>query len=271
MFIILLSLFVCILCFYNATNYGAVLANTDEQLPDTRGSITFYLWLNVVIAAFALYIFILFVYKLAFGNRNPYKDVLGGLIKEAIAVKNFDEVKKFSDCKTIGLNADQCEDFNNKSLRSDKVAYYLENARFVEDIVNENSDIHENIYQRVCEIKDKAIDCIKKRLEPLTTKELYESGGVKEKEDLKKAKELSEKLIHKNIEEIQDLDRKITAEPAGYSTYRNQTTEQIREKLNIKLRWRVRLERHLFFGYRVLAGVFVGVEHKPSRMRMVLI
>ncbi len=229
-FIILLSLFVCVLCFYNATNYGAVLANKDKQLPDTRGSITFYLWLNVIIAVYALYIFILFLYKLAVGNKNPYKDILGGLINEAVSLNNFEEVSKLSDCKAIGfVNAEQCEDFNNKPLKIDKVAYYLENVRYVSDIVNDQVDIHENIYERACEIKDKAIDCIATKLEPLSTKELYKIGGVKGTEDLNKAKKLSEELIEKNVEDIKDLE--IPTKPQDFN-FIGQTPEAIRKILS---------------------------------------
>lgn len=235
-FIILLSIATCIIAFSSAVNYGAVLANDDNNLPDTRGSITFYLWVNVIVGFFALYIFLLFLYKLFFGNRNVYQDAFKKSLESAYAIGDINKIEQIHQCKDIGLQDEQsCSEFHNRKLKSDKVAYYLENARYVSDTVNTVSDIHETIYETNCELKEKAIECIKDTLEPMSTKELYVTGGVRSDEDIQKAKELSENIIQQNVEEVRNLNfeiedtKKVINETGGFKY--NFTEQNIKDKI----------------------------------------
>jgi hypothetical protein len=211
LFIIILSIYVCVIAFQSAVNYGTVLDNDDDKLPDTRGSLTFYLWVNVIVGFAALYIFVLFLYKLFFGNRNVYKDAFEKTLKRAYAIGDIGEIQKINECKEIGFGKDvqACSEFHNTKLKAQKVSYYLENARYVGDNVGGVADIHETAYENLCELKDSAIDCIKDKFQPMSTEEIYKAGGVTTGSEFDAAKKYSRSLIQLNNGEIMELDKKI--------------------------------------------------------------
>jgi hypothetical protein len=211
-FIILFCLFVLIITLGSAYNYATVLDNDDDSLPDSRGSITFYLWVNVIVGVFAIYIFILYVWKFMFGNKNPYTDNFDSLKNYANGILDEKSKANIKVCQEIGLkDPEDCKEFSNKILKSDKVAYYLEKARYVADQVNDKVDIHENIYERLCDIKQKAAECIVENLETQVTKKLYEIGGVVGETELNGAAKIaSVKLITENNKDINQIQEDIT-------------------------------------------------------------
>ena len=78
-FLIILSLVVLVICIFNAIHYNKVLSehtNTDDDLGVGRGTLIWFLWLNIVLAAIAGFVMLYSLLKLMFGQQFNLKKLI---------------------------------------------------------------------------------------------------------------------------------------------------------------------------------------------------
>jgi hypothetical protein len=78
-FLIILSLVVLVICIFNAIHYNKVLGDhvdDDDDLGVGRGTLIWFLWLNIILAAIAGFVMLYSLLKLLFGQQFNIKKLI---------------------------------------------------------------------------------------------------------------------------------------------------------------------------------------------------
>ena len=175
---VIFTLVVFIVSVSNAINYNKVLddeSNNDTDIGLSRGTVIWFLWLNVVLAIISGFFLIFYIYRV-FTNRNVYEVIAiskyGKYIldpSKKLPVRTLDEGKSLI-CEKIGIvknntvDVENCKNFfNDTDTLNDKFIYYLNNFVSPEDrkkIISGNLvSGFENDY---CKKDDSIVGCIGK-------------------------------------------------------------------------------------------------------------
>ena len=156
---LILTITLSIISIINANHYNTILGdsnNGDETLNGvSRGTLFWFLWLNIILATISILLSFYFIYRFLFYGSitesvgiKKLNSALGSMADGQAGNKLMNSVTDAKYCKELGIKGDyytgDCAEYVRKS-DDGKVDYYLEKSFYIKD-----ADVNKKVKDTYC-------------------------------------------------------------------------------------------------------------------------